>query len=132
MLINSYRRFTRAGGALLIALACFVVASAQGGQTTGNVRGIIQDPNGSAVSGATVTLVDKRTNETQTTQTTGDGDFSFNNLKPGDYDADRRGAQLQEAHADGRAGRARPNDRRPREARGRRRHRDGHGDGGRR
>ena len=86
MLINSYRRFTRAGGAMLITLACFMAAFAQGGQTTGNVRGIIQDPNGSAVSGATVTLVDKRTNETQTTQTTGDGDFSFSNLKPGGYE----------------------------------------------
>jgi hypothetical protein len=71
---------------VLITLACFMVAFAQGGQTTGNVRGIIQDPTGAAVVGATVTLVDKRTNETQTTQTTGQGDFSFNNLKPGDYD----------------------------------------------
>jgi hypothetical protein len=61
------------------------VALAQGGQTTGTVRGIVQDPNGAAVSGATIILTDKKTNETQTSQTSGDGEFSFSNLKPGDY-----------------------------------------------
>lgn len=95
MLKNSLGRFQQVGGALLIALACFAVALAQGGQTTGTIRGIVQDPNGAAVSNATVTLIDRRTNENQTTQTSGQGEFSFGNLKPGDYDVSIEAANFK-------------------------------------
>jgi Carboxypeptidase regulatory-like domain len=54
-------------------------------QTTGNVRGLIKDPTGAVVAGAKVTILDKKTNNTLTTQSTGSGEYEFKNLPIGDY-----------------------------------------------
>ena len=75
--------FTKLVGAAFMALACMVAALAQ--QTTGNVRGTVNDPNGAVVPGAKVTLTDTGTNQSQTAQTTSDGEYQFNNLLPGEY-----------------------------------------------
>jgi hypothetical protein len=56
--------------------------AAQAQVTTGNVRGVVTDPNGAAVPGAKVTLTKKSTNSSTTTQTTSEGEFQFNNLLP--------------------------------------------------
>ncbi|MGH9942671.1 MAG: carboxypeptidase regulatory-like domain-containing protein, partial [Pyrinomonadaceae bacterium] len=72
----------RSAGAVFFALACVIAAHAQ---TTGNVRGIVRDPNGAVVSGAKVTITDITTNQSQTTQTTGEGEYQFNNMLPGTY-----------------------------------------------
>src|SRR4051812_41407197 len=59
---------------LLIAiLACVISAGAQ--QTTGSVRGIVTDPNGGLVAGATVTISSKTVNYTKETTTTSDGEY---------------------------------------------------------
>ncbi|MBL8150786.1 MAG: TonB-dependent receptor, partial [Blastocatellia bacterium] len=61
------------------------VASANAQSTFGNVRGVVQDETGAVVSGAKVTITDKRTNNSFTTQSSGEGAYQFNNLLPGEY-----------------------------------------------
>src|SRR5215467_13964779 len=69
-------------------LALITVAYAlpvRGQQTLGNVRGVIKDDTGALVSGATVTILDKTTNNKLTTQSTPAGEFEFKNLPVGGY-----------------------------------------------
>ncbi|HEX8178315.1 MAG TPA: carboxypeptidase regulatory-like domain-containing protein [Pyrinomonadaceae bacterium] len=79
----SYRRLTQAFGAALLVLACVFAAQAQ--VTTGNVRGIVTDPNGAVVPNAKVTITDTKTNNSQTTQSSSEGEYEFKNLLAGDY-----------------------------------------------
>jgi hypothetical protein len=67
---------------LLMIFANVIVGHAQ--VTTGNIRGTVTDPNGALVSGAKVTLTKRSTNSSATTQTSGSGQFEFNNLAVGD------------------------------------------------
>jgi hypothetical protein len=69
---------------VLIALT-FISAAVLAQQTTGNVRGLIKDPTGAIVASAKVTILDKKTNTTLTTQSTGAGEYEFRNLLAGDY-----------------------------------------------
>jgi hypothetical protein len=76
----------RAGVVLLTALlavVCTATVAAQ--QTTGNVRGVVADPNGAAVPNARVTLRNRQTNNSQDAQTNDSGEYQFNNLLTGDY-----------------------------------------------
>jgi hypothetical protein len=68
-----------------LAITLTLVASAAHAQvTTGNVRGIVTDPNGAVVPSAQVTITKKSTNISNTTQTTGSGEFQFTDLLPAD------------------------------------------------
>src|SRR5262245_38338650 len=69
--------------ALLLAL---VSGTALAQQTTGNVRGMVKDPNGAVVPNAKVTIFDPKTNTSQTIQSGGGGEFEFKNLPVGDYE----------------------------------------------
>lgn len=80
--MHSFRRITQALSVFVFALACTFTAHAQ--VTTGAVRGVITDPNGAAVTNAKVTITKKSTNVSSTTQTSGSGQFEFNNLLLGD------------------------------------------------
>jgi hypothetical protein len=81
----SSARLGRAIGVAVFALACLF--NAQGQVTTGSVRGVISDPNGAAVTNAKVTITKKSTAISTTTQTSGSGQFDFNNLPLGnDYE----------------------------------------------
>jgi len=83
--MHSFQKLTKALSIALFALCC--VFTAQGQVTTGSVRGVITDPNGGAVTNAKVTIRKKSTKTTATTQTTGSGQFEFNNLPLGeDYE----------------------------------------------
>ena len=62
----------------LVALPFAVGVHAQGFQ--GTVRGIVQDPQGAIVPGATVTLTNLETRETRSQVTTSAGTFAFPNL----------------------------------------------------
>src|SRR5215208_7110326 len=76
----------RAGVVLLTALlavVCTAPVAAQ--QTTGNVRGVVADPNGAAVPNARVTITNRQTNISQDAQTNDSGEYQFNNLLAGDY-----------------------------------------------
>lgn len=82
---GSRQKLARLLSALVIALSAFVSAQAQ--VTTGNVRGVVTDPNGAAVTNASVTITKKATNGSTRTQTSTSGQFEFNNLLVGtDYE----------------------------------------------
>src|SRR5262245_29420412 len=78
-----FRRLSQVIGLGIIVLACMVSTQAQ--VTTGNVRGIVQDPTGAVLAGAKVTITNKQTNVSATTQSTGQGEYRFNDLLPGEY-----------------------------------------------
>jgi len=72
---------------LLIAIAALVAfAVPAAGQVTGGaVTGTILDPNGGAVTGATVLLKDKARGLEHTAETTSAGSYSFPNVPTGTY-----------------------------------------------
>jgi hypothetical protein len=70
----------------ICALALVTSAFAQGGQTTGAVRGIVTDATGALVPGAKVTISSKTGNYKSETTTTSEGEYRFSDLIPGDYE----------------------------------------------
>src|SRR5205085_107772 len=78
----SFRQLTQAASMFVLVLACVLSAHAQ--VTTGNVRGTVTDPNGAVVPNAKVTITQKSTNVSQTTQTTDTGDYEIRGLIPAD------------------------------------------------
>src|ERR1700752_2335175 len=67
---------------VLIAL-CTLTALAQQGLST--VRGIVKDPQGNVIAGASVKLTSVATSVARTATTSGDGIFSFEAVQVGDY-----------------------------------------------
>jgi outer membrane receptor protein involved in Fe transport len=63
-------------------------ASAALAQTTGSatLRGVVKDPNGSAVAAATVTLKSMRTQSERKVKSNSDGIYVFSAIEPGVYD----------------------------------------------
>jgi hypothetical protein len=53
--------------------------------TTGTVQGVVKDPTGAVIPGATVTLTNKATNTTSSTTTDATGHYSFPAVMPGNY-----------------------------------------------
>ena len=70
-------------GLLALMVALFGHANAQ--VTSGKVRGIVLDQSGAVVPGAKVTITNKSTNAEQTVQSSGKGEYQFNDLIPGEY-----------------------------------------------
>jgi carboxypeptidase family protein len=68
---------------VLFALLSTVTAWGQTG--TSGIGGIVTDPQGRAVPGAKVTIVNTATNATRTLQTTDTGTYVFDLILPGDY-----------------------------------------------
>src|ERR1700747_438489 len=54
-------------------------------QSRASIQGVVTDPQGEAVSGATVTLKNLDTNQTLTATTDGNGIYNFNALPPTKY-----------------------------------------------
>src|SRR5947208_3397605 len=52
---------------------------------TGVINGLIQDPSGAPVAGATVTLTSAATGEAHTETSAEDGRYTFSQLKPSTY-----------------------------------------------
>jgi len=75
---------------LVVALSCLLALSPSAlysqASSFGTVGGLVTDPSGAAVVGATVTLTDKATNTPQTTVTNDAGRYAFLNVLPGSYD----------------------------------------------
>lgn len=69
--------------AALAAVLYGVPASAQA--QTGRITGTVRDVQGSAVSGATITVTDQATGATRTTTTAADGSYEVSDLAPGAY-----------------------------------------------
>ena len=71
---------------LFFSLALSFFAQGIGAQTfRGSINGSVADPSGAAVSGAKVTANETATHIAHDTVTTSGGEFSFQDLPPGDY-----------------------------------------------
>ncbi|MGH9936397.1 MAG: carboxypeptidase regulatory-like domain-containing protein, partial [Blastocatellia bacterium] len=68
---------------MLCVLLCAQYASAQ--TVTGAISGTVVDGSGAAVAGATVTLINERTNDARVLTTNESGDFRFTAALPGTY-----------------------------------------------
>src|ERR1700728_1290597 len=74
----------------LILLACMgVLLSAAAAQdaTAGSIRGVVDDPHGLRIAGATVAIVNIDTGMRQFAASDDQGRYSFELLSPGDYSA---------------------------------------------
>jgi len=84
----------RSGSRVVAVLASFLLAfqalvSAQSATTS--VHGIVSDPKGAVVTGATVTLTNPATGFSRTTKTDGQGNYQFLELPPARYDLEVSG-----------------------------------------
>src|SRR5690242_20192035 len=52
----------------------------------GSLVGAVNDQNGAVIPGATVTITNKSTGQTREAATNESGEYSINNILPGDYD----------------------------------------------
>src|SRR5437868_14279559 len=66
-----------------ILIALTAIGLAQG--TTSRVTGVVQDKNGAAVAGATVTLTNEGTGVSLTAQTSDSGTYTFDLIQVGTY-----------------------------------------------
>jgi len=78
----SWKHFLVAVFAALLLLPSISLAQSV---VTGGVSGIVTDPSGSVIVGATVNLKNNETGESQSTTTGSTGSFQFTLLKPGVY-----------------------------------------------
>jgi hypothetical protein len=67
----------------LVLIVLFVVVS--NAQFRAGIQGVVTDGAGGTVGDATVTLLNKETNQSQSTQTSGEGFYRFSGLAPGSY-----------------------------------------------
>ncbi len=82
-------RFTKSKFVLLLS-ACLAssTGSLRGQISYGSIVGTVTDSSGASVPDATVTLTNLATAERRTQQTSGDGNYDFANLVPGNYRVD--------------------------------------------
>src|SRR5687767_1845594 len=88
---NAFARFTSSTMrtfALAIALCGLIASSAFAQGSVTRVSGTVKDPQGAAITGATVTLTDSATKAVKTATTGDDGAFAFNDLRAGIYSVD--------------------------------------------
>ena len=78
----SWKRFFVAVFAALLLLPSISLAQSV---VTGGVSGVVTDPSGSVIVGATVNLKNNETAESQSTTTGSSGTYQFTLLKPGTY-----------------------------------------------
>ncbi|HEY9284648.1 MAG TPA: TonB-dependent receptor, partial [Pyrinomonadaceae bacterium] len=83
--MSKYRFVNRTGRSVLALAFLLLAASHAAAQvTTGNLQGVVLDPNKAAVAGAAVTLTNTETGISKTTTTNEDGLYRFTFLQPGD------------------------------------------------
>ena len=81
----SLRTRSVARGFLGFVLLCCCATLARAQSSNASVEGQVTDPNGAAVVGAKVELINKGTNATATFTTDSDGYYTFRNVVPGIY-----------------------------------------------
>ena len=82
--------------ALLVAVL-FTALGAYGQTFRGAINGTVTDPTGAAVPGANVTATEAATSVAHTTVSTGDGQFSFQDIQPGTYKVTVSAAGFQQS-----------------------------------
>jgi carboxypeptidase family protein len=77
----------------ILASACTLCAPVAFGQAVyGSILGTVTDPQGAAVAGAKVTVINQRKGSQDTTTTNGDGNYSMTHLIPDNYTVRVEGA----------------------------------------
>ena len=71
---------------LMCLSLCFASPSRPQAVNAGSVSGLITDPSGGAIAGATITLTDKSTSTARTTTSNEAGRYFFANVAPGTYE----------------------------------------------
>src|SRR3982751_6381014 len=71
--------------ALTLTLLTWAVAAFGQSVVSGDMQGLVTDPSGAAVPGATVTIRNVQTGESQTATSNPSGNYRFSFLKPGTY-----------------------------------------------
>jgi len=71
--------------AVLSMVFAFVLVVAAHAQSRASIQGVVTDPQGAVVSGATVKLKNLETNQTVTAVTNDNGIYNFNSLPPSRY-----------------------------------------------
>jgi Carboxypeptidase regulatory-like domain/TonB-dependent Receptor Plug Domain len=81
------RGFALAHAALLVALLLLAVPAAARAQSASGstLRGVVKDPTGAVVRGATVTLTNKQRGDNRQVKTSDDGTYVFTSIDPGAY-----------------------------------------------
>src|SRR5271169_515014 len=92
----AFRFFT---SALLMALFGSALSYAQVSYDTATLKGIIYDPNGGVVPGATVTVTNPATGVTRTVKSGGEGTYQVPALPPGTYEVTVEAAGFSKAIA---------------------------------
>jgi len=69
----------------LLALTCWLALPVMGQATTGTLTGLVTDPQGAIVSGATITLTNSATRVESKTTSNDQGEFVFPQVMPGKY-----------------------------------------------
>src|SRR6476619_2890387 len=77
---------------VLVAACLLLVVTVNAQSGSSSVRGIVTDPQGNAVAGATVTLANAERNFSRTQTTNSDGAYSFKPIPPGAYRLEVEGA----------------------------------------
>ena len=85
---------------LSTVFVCALLAAAQSLGSAGTVNGIVADPNGAVVSGATVTIQNQNSGYQRTTTTGTAGDFHFNNVPFNPYHLLVTAPGFEPAHQD--------------------------------
>ena len=70
----------------LTAVCLLLVADAAGQVTSGTISGIVKDPSGAVIQGASVSIVDPTNGLTRKVKTSDNGEFVAPNLFPGTYE----------------------------------------------
>jgi hypothetical protein len=86
------RRISWAGFVLCLLVTLPVVAQ----QFTSTLQGVVTDPSGASVAGATVTAKNAATGEERTATTTNSGSYAITNLAPGVYAVSIKQANFKE------------------------------------
>src|ERR1051325_2926242 len=72
--------------AFFLALSVFIATSVVAQQPTASLTGVVTDPNGAVIAGATVTAINKATRFSRSTDTNSDGLYVISNLPVGMYE----------------------------------------------
>src|SRR5579871_5606804 len=74
-----------AASVLALTLVLFAGVPFASAQSNGSIKGVVKDPSGAILPGATVVLVNKATQQSVQTITAEAGTYTFAFLTPGDY-----------------------------------------------